>query len=154
MREWRGAAIIQMKPHSLACRSAPSVKVWFLWDQGLVLVLTHCAGIADSCSKPNSGTLCKTIHPATTQFLNKWMSLKLWEEQLFCLKGEQQSATYDYILSVNCEKTSAFWDQGNLRMDWIVNVHFIGKEKNIFLTSHYFTPNTHYVHFVNCSSRP
>ena len=40
MRVCRGAAIIQMKPHSVACRSAPSVEVWFQIDQGLVLVLT------------------------------------------------------------------------------------------------------------------
>jgi len=66
-----GAAIIQMKPHSLACSSSPAVEVWFLIDQGLVLVLTHCAGTVDSCSKPKSGTFCKTNHPASAQFLNK-----------------------------------------------------------------------------------
>ena len=42
-----------------------------LIDQGLVLVLTHCAGIVDSCSKTNSGTFCKTNHHASTQLLNK-----------------------------------------------------------------------------------
>ena len=67
-----------------------------------------CAGILDSCSKPNSGTFCKTNHPASAQFLNKQMALKLGEEELLSLKGEQPSATYDYILSINCEKTSAF----------------------------------------------
>ena len=75
---------------------------------GLVLVLTHCAGIVDSCSKPNGGTFSKTNHPASSLFLNKQVALKLGEEQLFHLKGEQPSATYDYILSINCEKTSAF----------------------------------------------
>ena len=40
-------------------------------NHGLVLVLTHCAGIVDSCSKPNSETFCKANHPATSQFLNK-----------------------------------------------------------------------------------
>ena len=69
-----------------------------LIDQGLVLVLTHCAGIVDSCSKLNSGTFCKTNHPASSLFLNKQMALKLGEEQLFCPKGEQPSATYEYIL--------------------------------------------------------
>ena len=87
-----------MKPHS-----APAVEVWFLIDQGLVLVLTHCAGIVDSCSKTNSAAFCKTNHPASAQFLNKQMALKLGEEQLFSLKGEYKSATYDYILSINCE---------------------------------------------------
>ena len=48
MRERWEAAIIQMKPHSLACSSPPAVEVCFLIDQGLVLVLTHCAGIVDS----------------------------------------------------------------------------------------------------------
>ena len=71
MRVCRGAAIIQMKPHSLACGSPSAVEVCFLRDQGLVLVLTHCAGIVDSCSKLNSGTLFKTKHPASAQFLNK-----------------------------------------------------------------------------------
>ena len=55
----------------LACSSSPAVEVWFLIDQGLVLVLTHCAGIVDSCSKLNSGTLFKTKHLASAQFLNK-----------------------------------------------------------------------------------
>ena len=68
----------------------------------------YCAGIVDSCSKPNSGTFCKTNHPASAQFLNKQMALKLGEEQLFCLKREKPSASYEYILSINCEKTSAF----------------------------------------------
>ena len=112
MREWWRAAIIQMKLHSLACSSPPAVEVWFLIDQGLVLVLTHCAGILDSCSKPNSGTFCKTNHPASAQFLNKQMALKLGEEQLFCLKREKPSASYEYILSINCEKTSAFLESG------------------------------------------
>ena len=92
-----------MKPHSLACSSPPSVEVWFLIDQEMVLVMTHCAGIVDSCSKPNSGTFCKTNHPASSLFLKKQMALKLEEEQLFSLKGEQPSATYDYILSINSE---------------------------------------------------
>ena len=89
---------MQMRPHSLACSSPPAVEVWFLIDQGLVLVLTHCAGIVDSCSKLNSGTFCKTNHPASSLFLNKQMALKLGEEHLFCPKGEQPSATYEYIL--------------------------------------------------------
>ena len=71
MGECWGAAIIQMKPHSLACSSPPAVEVWFLIDQGLVLVLTHCDGIVDACSKLNSGIFCKTNHPASSQFLNK-----------------------------------------------------------------------------------
>ena len=75
---------------------------------GLVLVLAHCSGIVDSCSKPNSGTFCKTNHPASSLFLKKQMALKLEEEQLFSLKGEQPSETYDYILLINCEKTSPF----------------------------------------------
>ena len=92
-----------MKPHSLACSSPPSVEVWFLIDQEMVLVMTHCAGIVDSCSKPNSGTFCKTNHPASSLFLKKQMALKLEEEQLFSLKGEQPSATYEHILSINDE---------------------------------------------------
>ena len=40
MRVCRRAAIIQMKPHSLACSSPPAVDVCFLINQGLVLVLT------------------------------------------------------------------------------------------------------------------
>ena len=103
MREWWRAAIIQTKSHSLACSSAPAMEVWFLIDQGLVLVLTHCAGIVDSCSKPNSGTFCRTNHPASSLFLKKQMALKLEEEQLFSLKGEQPSATYEHILSINGE---------------------------------------------------
>ena len=71
-----------------------------------------CAGIVDFCSKPNSGTLCKTNHPASAQFLNKQMALKLGEEQLFCLKREKPSASYEYILPINCEKTSAFLESG------------------------------------------
>ena len=130
MREWWGAAIIQIKPHSLACSSPPAVEVWFLIDQGLVLVLTHCAGIVDSCSKTNSGTFCKTNHPVSAQFLNKWMALKLGEEQLFSLKGEQPSATYDNILSINCELL--FENQGNLYMDWILDVIFIGNKWAFF----------------------
>ena len=62
---------MQMKPHSLPSSSLPPVEVQFLIDQGLVLALTHCACIVDSCSKPNSGAFCKTIHLATAQFLNK-----------------------------------------------------------------------------------
>ena len=42
-----------------------------------------------------------------------------------------------------------FENQGNLHMDWILNVNFTGNKEHFFLTSHYFTPNTHYVHFVN-----
>ena len=87
-----------MKPHSLACSSPPAVEVCFLIDQGLVLVLTHCAGIVDSCSKPNGGTFSKTNHPASSLFLNKQMALKLVDEQLFCPKGEQPSTIYEYIL--------------------------------------------------------
>ena len=68
MRECLGAAIIQMKPYSLACSSPPAVEVWFLIDQGLVLVLTHCAGIVDSCSKTNSAAFCKTNQPASSCF--------------------------------------------------------------------------------------
>ena len=64
------------------------------------------------CSKPNSGTFCKTNHPASAQFLNKQMALKLGEEQLFCLKREKPSASYEYILPINCEKTSAFLESG------------------------------------------
>ena len=62
---------MQMKPHSLACSSPPAVEVWFLVDLGLVLILAHCAGIVDSCSKPNRGTFCKTNLPASSQSLNK-----------------------------------------------------------------------------------
>ena len=47
------------KTHSLACISPPAVEVWFLVDQGLVLVLAHCAGIVDSWSKPDSGGILK-----------------------------------------------------------------------------------------------
>ena len=36
------------------------------------------------------------------------MALKLGEEQVFCLKGEQPGATYEYILSKNYEKRTAF----------------------------------------------
>ena len=141
-----------MKPHSLAFSSPPSVEVWFLIDQGLVLVLTHCAGIVDSCSKPNSGTFCKTIHPATAQFLNKLMALKLGEEQLFHLKGEQPSATYDYILSINHE--NCFLRIRKICTWTGYQMLILLGTKCIFLTSHYFTPNTHYVHFVNCPSSP
>ena len=49
-------------------------------NQGLVLVLNHCAGIVDSSPKPNSGTFCKTNHYAFAQFLYKYMALKLGEE--------------------------------------------------------------------------
>ena len=140
MREWWGVAIIQMKPHSLAFSSPPSVEVWFLIDQGLVLVLTHCAGIVDSCSKPNSGTFCKTIHPATAQFLNKLMALKLREEQLFHLKGEQPSATFECILSINCEKTSAFWESGKFVHELDIKCSFYWEQRAIFFSIPLFYP--------------
>ena len=66
-----------MRPHSLACGSSSAVEVWFLIDQGLVLVLTHCAGFVDSYSKPNSGTFCKTNHPACASFWINLFSLKV-----------------------------------------------------------------------------
>ena len=71
MRELWGAGMIQMKPHSLAFSSPPAVEFLFLIDQVLVLGLAYCAGIVDSCSKPNSGTFCKTNHPTSPQFMNK-----------------------------------------------------------------------------------
>ena len=154
MREWQAEAIIQMKPHSLACSSSPSVEVWFLIDQGLVLVLTHCAGIVDSCSKTNSGTFCKTNHPVSAQFLNKWMALKLGEEQLFSPIGEQPSTTYDYILSINCEKTSAFWTSGKFAHGLDIKCSFWGEQKSVFFISYHSATNTHYVHLVKCSSCP
>ena len=120
-----------MKPHSLLCSSPPAVEIWFLIDQVLVLVLTNCAGIVNSCSKPNSGTFYKTSHPASSQFLNKWMALKLWEEQLFHLKGEQPSTTYEYILST-VKRHLLFEIQENLQIDWILNVNFIGNKEHFF----------------------
>ena len=81
---------MQMRPHSLACSSPPAVEVWFLIDQGLVLVLTHCSGIVDSCSKPNSGTFCRRNHTVSSLFLNKKMALKLEKEQLFSSKENYQ----------------------------------------------------------------
>ena len=129
-----------MKPHSVACSPPPAVEVWFLIDQGLVLVLTHCDGIVDACSKLNSGIFCKTNHPASSQFLNKWMPLKLGEEQLFHLKGEQPSATYDYILSITCENCF-------LRIRRICTwtgyyMLILLGQTSIFFTSYHFTPNT------------
>ena len=153
-REWWGAAIIQMKPHSLACSSPPAAEVWFLIDQGLVLFLTHCAYIVDSCSKPNSGTFCRTNHPASSLFLNKQMALKLGEEQLLSPKGEQPSAIYDYILLINCEKTSAFWASGKFAHGLDIKCSFWREQKSIFFMSYHSTTNTHYVHFVKCSSCP
>ena len=138
MREWWGTAIIQIKPHSLAYSSPPAVEVWFLIDQGLVLFLTHCAGIVDSCSKPSSGTFCKTNHPASTQFLNKWMALKLWEEQLFHLKGEQPSTTYEYILST-VKRHLLFEIQENLQIDWILNVNLGGTNSIFFNIPLFYT---------------
>ena len=137
-----------MKPHSLACSSPPSVEVWFLIDQEMVLVMTHCAGIVDSCSKPNSGTFCKTNHPASSLFLKKQMALKLEEEQLFSLKGEQPSETYDYILLINCEKTSPFWNQGNLYVDWILDVNFIGNKRAFFFLHPIILPQTLIMHIL------
>ena len=121
-----------MKPHSLAWSSPPAVEVWFLIDQGLILVLTHCAGIVDSCSKTNSGTLCKTSNPASSLFLNRWMALKLGEEQLFSPKGKQPSATYDFILSINCEKTSVFWASGKFAHGLDIKCSFFGEKRAFF----------------------
>ena len=154
MREWWRAAIIQMEPHSLACSSPPAVEVWFLIDQRLVLVLTHCAGIVDSCSKTNSGTFCRKNHPASAHFLNKWMALKLGEEQLFSPKGEQPDATYDYILSINCEKTSAFWASGKFSHGLEIKCSFSGGKKSIIFISYHYTTDIYYVDLVKCSSCP
>ena len=134
MREWWGAVIIQMKPHSLACSSPPAVEVWFLIDQGLILVLTHCAGIVDSSSKTNSEAFCRKNHPASSLFLNKSISLKLGEKQLFSLKGEQPSATYDYILSINCEKTFPFWESGKFAHGLDIKCSFYWEQKSIFFS--------------------
>ena len=77
--------------------------------------------------------------------------IKIGRATVISSKGRQPSATYDYILSINCENTSALEIQENLYMDWILNVNFIGNKEH-FLTSNCVTPN--YVHFVNCSSSP
>ena len=152
MRACWGAAIIQMKPHSLACSSPPAVEVWFLIDQGLVLVLTHSADTVVSFSKPSSGIFCMTNHPASSLFLNKQMALKLGEEQLFSPIGEQPSTTYDYILSINCEKTSAFWTSGKFAHGLDIKCSFWGEQKSVFFISYHSTTNTDYEHLVKCSS--
>ena len=103
-----------------------------LIDQGLVLVLTHCAGIVDSCSEPNSETFCRKNHPASSLFLNKSISLKLGEKQLFSPKGEQASETYDYILSINCEKTFPFWESGKFAHGLDIKCSFYWEQKSIF----------------------
>ena len=115
-----------MKPHSLACGSPPAVEVWFLIDQGLLLVLTTVLVLWTPALNPIGGIFCKTNHPASAQFLNKQMALKLGEEQLFCLKREKPSASYEYILSINCELL--FENRGNSYMDWILDVIFIGNK--------------------------
>ena len=133
MRKWWGAAIIQMKlthwPVAHLCCGG-----LVLIDQELVLVLIHCAGIVDSCSKTNSGTFCKTNHHASTQLLNKWMALKLGEEQSFIPKGEQPNATCDYILSINYEKTSVFSASGKFvhRLDIKCSFFFGGGKERFF----------------------
>ena len=143
-----------MRPHSLACSSPPAVKVWYLIDQGLVLVVNHCTCIVDPCSIPNSGTFCRTNHPASSLFLNKQMALKLGEEQLLSPKGEQPSATYDYIISINYERTSAFLESGEFAHGLDIKCSFWREQKSIFSMSYHSTTNTHYVHFVKCSSCP
>ena len=153
MREWWGAAIIQMKPHSLAWSSPPAVEVCFLIDQGLVLVLTHCAGIVDSCSKPNSGTFCKTNHPASSLFLNKQMALKLGEEQLFSPK-ENNQVQYMNTFFNNCEKTSVFHESGKFAHGLDIKCSFYWEQKSNFFIYYHSTKNTHYVHLVKCSSCP
>ena len=138
MREWWGAAIIQMKlthwPVAHLCCGG-----LVLIDQGLVLVLTHCAGIVDSCSKPNSGTFCRTNHPASSLFLNKSISLKLGEKQLFSPKGEQASETYDYILSINCENTSAFWESGKFAHGLYIKCLFYWEQRTSFNIPLFYT---------------
>ena len=84
---------------------------WFSIDQGMVLVLVPALWIP--ALNPILGTFYKTNHATSSQFLNKQMALKLGERQLFSLKREQlKSETYEYILSINCEKTSVFRESG------------------------------------------
>ena len=85
-----------------------------------------------SCSKTNSGTLCKTSNPASSLFLNRWMALKLGEEQLFSPKGKQPSATYNFILSINCEKTSVFWASGKFAHGLDIKCSFFGEKRAFF----------------------
>ena len=150
MREWWGAPIIQMKPHSLACSSPPAVEVWLLIDQGLIPVLTHCAGTVDFCSKPSSETFCRKNHPASSLFLNKQMALKLGEEQLFSPKENNQVQHMNTFFN-NCEKTSAFWESGNFAHGLDIKCSFYWEQKNIFFISYYSTTSTYYVHLVKCS---
>ena len=152
-REWWGAAIIQMKPHSLACSSPPPVEVSFLIDQGLVLVLTHSADTVVSFSKPSSGIFCMTNHPASSLFLNKQMALKLGEEQLFSPKENNQVQHMNTFFN-NCEKTSAVWESGKFAHGLDTYCPFYCDKKSIFFISYHSTTNTHYVHLVKFSSCP
>ena len=61
------------------------------------------------------------------------MALKSGERQLFSLKREQlKSETYEYILSINCEKTSAFWESGKFVHGLNSKCSFYWEPKSIY----------------------
>ena len=82
------------------------------------------------------------------------MALKLEDEQLFCLKGEQPSATNEYIFSINFEKTTAFCESGKFAYGLDIRCSLHWDQKSNFSHPMIFIPNTYYAYFVKCSSGP
>ena len=62
------------------------------------------------------------------------MTLKLGEEHLCSPKGGQPNATYDYILSINCEKTSAFRESGKFAHGLDIKCSFFGEKRAFFFS--------------------
>ena len=60
------------------------------------------------------------------------MALKLGEKQLFRLKREQLSASYEYILSINCEKISPFLEPGKFAHGLDTKYSFYWKKEHFF----------------------
>ena len=81
------------------------------------------------------------------------MALKLGEKQLFCLKGEwpvQHMTTFFNKLW----KDICFLRIGKFAHGLDIKCSFYWEQKSIFFISYHSTKNTHYTHFVKCSSFP
>ena len=64
------------------------------------------------------------------------MSLKFGKEHLLSPKGEQPSATYDYIISINYERTSAFLESGEFAHGLDIKCSFWGGNQRAFFFSY------------------
>ena len=60
--------------------------------------------------------------------------IKIVRVTVISSKGEQPSATYDYIISINYERTSAFLESGEFAHGLDIKCSFYWEQKSIFFS--------------------